>query len=176
MASYSQNIKVTSASRYAEQQAKKLGLTLTSAWRSPAKDRAVGGTGTGYHTLGQAYDLAGSWRAMDMFAKACKESGLFRSVLWQVAGHYDHVHVSWHATGTSYTPPSDGIVENGNKGGLVETIQKLLGGIKVDGYFGKNTEKAVKEFQKSHGDLAVDGIVGENTWESLTKGGGSFFY
>ena len=54
--------------------------------------------------------------------------------------------------------------KDGNKK-LVSKVQEKLG-VKVDGYYGPNTEKAVKEFQKKHG-LKVDGIVGEKTWNAL---------
>jgi len=37
----------------------------------------------------------------------------------------------------------------------------------IDGDFGKETEKQVKEFQKDQGVLLVDGIVGPLTWEKL---------
>ena len=42
----------------------------------------------------------------------------------------------------------------------------------ADGKFGKNTEKAVKQFQKEHDDLdgyalKVDGVVGQKTWGAL---------
>lgn len=37
-----------------------------------------------------------------------------------------------------------------------------------DGIFGKNTEKAVKEYQLSHG-LNPDGIIGKLTWDSVGK-------
>lgn len=53
------------------------------------------------------------------------------------------------------------------KGPVVEKIQKAVG-VKVDGYFGPDTEKAVKAFQKKHG-LAVDGIVGSQTWPYIEK-------
>lgn len=56
-------------------------------------------------------------------------------------------------------------VKNGSKGDDVKILQQRLG-LTVDGIFGKNTEKAVKEFQKANG-LTADGIVGPKTWEKL---------
>ena len=61
---------------------------------------------------------------------------------------------------------------------VVECQQDLIrlgydvGKTGADGKFGKNTEKAVKQFQKEHDDrdgyaLKVDGIVGEKTWGAL---------
>ena len=38
----------------------------------------------------------------------------------------------------------------------------------VDGIYGADTEKAVKQFQKDKG-LTADGIVGENTMKELLK-------
>lgn len=175
MASKLAGLKLTKAANAAIAKADEMGLTVTSGYRSPEKDKAVGGTGKGYHTLGQALDVAGAKSKMDAYAKWAKSSGLFRSVLWQVAGHYDHVHVSWNASASDYTIPDNGTVKEGNKGGIVETIQKLLGGLKVDGIFGPKTEEAVKEFQKNR-DLEVDGIVGSKTWEKLSNGAGLFFY
>jgi peptidoglycan hydrolase-like protein with peptidoglycan-binding domain len=163
-------------SRAAVRKARALGLTITSAYRSPEKDRAVGGSGTGYHTLGQALDVAGNWSKMNEFAKWAKGTGAFRSVLWQVSGHYDHVHLSWHMAGGDnvYQNPDGGIVQNGDKGGIVGVIQDLLGGLKIDELFGPKTEEAVGEFQDSR-NLKKDGIVGKNTWKELTEGGSLFF-
>lgn len=166
-------LKRTKAANAAIQKAAELGLTITSAYRSPAKDKAVGGTGRGYHTLGQALDVAGSKAAMDKFAAWAKQSKMFRSVLWQVAGHYDHVHVSWNLDGSQLTP-QNGVVKRGDSGGIVAAIQKLLGGLNNKGFYGPDTEAAVKDFQKNRG-LETDGIVGPKTWEQLTNGGASFF-
>jgi peptidoglycan hydrolase-like protein with peptidoglycan-binding domain len=175
MAASLNGLKRTNAANKAIEKAKELGLTITSAYRSPEHDKRVGGTGRGYHTLGQALDVAGSKAKMDAYAKWAKGSGLFRSVLWQVAGHYDHVHVSWDAASAEkWGEPTNGIVNNGDKGGIVEAIQKLLGSINIDGYFGDQTEAAVKQFQKNEA-LQQDGIVGPKTWEKLTGGGASFF-
>ena len=62
-------------------------------------------------------------------------------------------------------------LEKGCDGASVEALQILLNGLnyncgKVDGYFGSNTEKAVKAFQKAH-KLTADGIVGVKSWAAL---------
>lgn len=46
------------------------------------------------------------------------------------------------------------------------SLQCSLPGLTLDGDFGANTERAVKEFQKDHG-LDVDGIVGPATWSLI---------
>lgn len=55
----------------------------------------------------------------------------------------------------------------GSKGLDVKMLQQKLG-VKVDGIFGQQTLKAVKEFQAKHG-LKVDGIVGPKTNAVLNK-------
>ena len=63
----------------------------------------------------------------------------------------------------------------GSKGVFVKKLQTQLnerafGPLKVDGDFGPDTEKAVKELQQSHNHvLDVDGIVGPDTWGVLTR-------
>lgn len=177
MASFTSNVVVTPASEYARKRASELGLRLSSAYRSPAKDKQVGGSGKGDHTKGLAYDFYGSYSAMSKFAHEMKASGLFRWIGWVEFGvkdHADHVHVSWYADMSKYKDVMPPNASYGEKGEIIETIQKLLGGLKVDGFFGEKTEQAVKEFQEKH-NLSIDGIVGKNTWEELTKGGTSFF-
>jgi peptidoglycan hydrolase-like protein with peptidoglycan-binding domain len=53
-----------------------------------------------------------------------------------------------------------------SEGRQVALLQRALGGIKVDGVFGPETEQAVRSFQASSG-LAVDGVVGANTSAAL---------
>jgi peptidoglycan hydrolase-like protein with peptidoglycan-binding domain len=53
-----------------------------------------------------------------------------------------------------------------SEGRQVTLLQRALGGIKVDGVFGPETEAAVRSFQASRG-LAVDGVVGANTSAAL---------
>lgn len=89
------NVQVTPAAINAYNVATSMGLRLTSAYRDPAHNARVGGSKKSAHMQGRAYDFAGSKAQMDAFARWAKQSGLFKQVLWQVAGHYDHVHVSW---------------------------------------------------------------------------------
>jgi peptidoglycan hydrolase-like protein with peptidoglycan-binding domain len=53
-----------------------------------------------------------------------------------------------------------------SEGRQVTMLQRALGGIKVDGVFGPETEQAVRSFQASRG-LAADGVVGANTSAAL---------
>jgi peptidoglycan hydrolase-like protein with peptidoglycan-binding domain len=58
------------------------------------------------------------------------------------------------------------VLSSGSEGRQVELLQQALGGIKVDGQFGAETEAAVRSFQASRG-LTVDGIVGAQTGAAL---------
>jgi len=77
------------------------------------------------------------------------------------------------------SPPT---LKKGSKGEAVTKLQNLLVGVghdpgAVDGVFGAQTEKAVKEFQASYVltseedqaeyRLEADGIVGPKTWAAL---------
>ncbi len=59
----------------------------------------------------------------------------------------------------------------GDRGASVTEIQKQLSrsGIRVeaDGYYGRQTQQAIKTFQKRH-RLAADGVVGPATYKALT--------
>lgn len=56
----------------------------------------------------------------------------------------------------------DFMFKRGSTGQTVKMVQRTLGLAPVDGIFGEQTERAVKEFQHANG-LAPDGIVGFNT-------------
>lgn len=58
------------------------------------------------------------------------------------------------------------VLQEGAQGPSVESVQRLLGGLAVDGIFGPLTHQSVTAFQGAHG-LAEDGIVGVHTWGSL---------
>jgi peptidoglycan hydrolase-like protein with peptidoglycan-binding domain len=58
------------------------------------------------------------------------------------------------------------VLSSGSEGRQVQLLQKALGGVKVDGVFGEETEAAVRSFQASRG-LSVDGVVGPQTSAAL---------
>lgn len=63
--------------------------------------------------------------------------------------------------------------KKGSRSDEVKRIQEALG-IKADGIYGSQTERAVRNYQQQNG-LKVDGIVGNNTWGSLFGGGSGGF-
>ena len=58
------------------------------------------------------------------------------------------------------------VLTSGSEGRQVRLLQQALGGIKVDGIFGPETEAAVRAFQARSG-LQVDGVVGPMTASAL---------
>jgi len=58
------------------------------------------------------------------------------------------------------------VLSEGSEGRQVELLQRALGGVKVDGVFGPETEAAVRAFQTSR-NLTADGVVGPLTSASL---------
>jgi peptidoglycan hydrolase-like protein with peptidoglycan-binding domain len=58
------------------------------------------------------------------------------------------------------------VLASGSEGRQVQLLQQALGGVKVDGIFGPETEAAVRSFQASSG-LSVDGVVGARTSAAL---------
>lgn len=67
------------------------GARLTSGYRSPAENAATPGSSpTSGHMYGKAGDFVGP--SMDAIAAFLRAYPGIKMVLWQVAGHYDHVH------------------------------------------------------------------------------------
>jgi peptidoglycan hydrolase-like protein with peptidoglycan-binding domain len=58
------------------------------------------------------------------------------------------------------------ILKVGSRGAAVSKVQKALGDIQVDGKYGPETARRIREFQKSN-NLIVDGVVGPETREAL---------
>ena len=57
-------------------------------------------------------------------------------------------------------------LRTGDRGQQVRALQKLLGGLTVDGIFGPRTRAAVEAYQAQNG-LVTDGVVGPKTWGVL---------
>lgn len=74
----------------------KYGLMITDTYGSPEYNRSLGRTDTSYHgdINNPAVDMAGSQSAMFAAAAEIYAMGGWRQILWQVAGHYDHIHVA----------------------------------------------------------------------------------
>lgn len=68
--------------------------------------------------------------------------------------------------GGTTTPQKEFPLRRGSKGDIVKSVQIKLGGLSVDGDFGRLTEAKVKEFQKAN-SLVADGVVGSKTWKAL---------
>lgn len=63
------------------------------------------------------------------------------------------------------------VLRKGARGPLVHTLQAKLNrflDVPVSGFFGPETEQAVKAFQQDH-RLIADGIVGPRTWSALLR-------
>lgn len=77
-----------------------------------------------------------------------------------------------NATTTYYNPPTYGqVLKNGDAGDAVARIQQQLSALgfyrgAMDGYFGIDTELAVRDFQRSRG-LLEDGVVGDQVYQAL---------
>jgi len=72
--------------------------------------------------------------------------------------------------------PTSQTLRLGSKQSAVIYLQQLLTSFlydvgTIDGIFGSNTDRAVREFQRENG-LTEDGIVGRNTWNALISSTG----
>lgn len=114
----SNGMNETAASMEARRKASEMGLRVTSTYRSPAENAAVGGMKGSAHTKGLALDVAGSTSDMAAFARWAKASGLFETVLWRTPGHFDHVHIDWSANGPAPTAGASLPEQNGVTGYL----------------------------------------------------------
>lgn len=77
------------------------GARVTSTYRTPAQNRAVGGVPSSYHIdrNNPAVDIGGSTAVLDKVYSTLRMMGPWRELLWRVPGHFDHVHVA-HQGGT----------------------------------------------------------------------------
>lgn len=121
-------------------------------------------------------------------ARYNKELGDYDCIMWQyssignvdgITGHVDMNHYYGQVSDNKFenyenyeNKSNEGeykmpTIKRGSTGKAVKVWQIIIGftGTDVDGIFGKNTEKATKEFQEKKG-LVVDGIVGPKSWNA----------
>lgn len=108
------------------------------------------------------------------FMTNLREAQLMINPLFQTEVGEEACHGVCSYLGVSYLPRDNlsnyPLLRQGNSNNFVFLLQFILNqfgyNLSVDGIFGANTEKAVRDFQQKNG-LSVDGLVGQNTWRTL---------
>lgn len=154
-------------------------VSITSAYRTEAYNKKVGGAKSSYHVKGMAADITVtgvSNRDVAIFAESITNG----VGLYDYTGGFVHVDVRpekylwqqdsknskyYSVSGFSVKEHTPTTLRYNDRGANVTWVQQKLG-LEEDGIFGPKTEAAVREFQKTAG-LIVDGVVGKNTWACL---------
>lgn len=169
-------------------------IKVSSAYRTPAYNKKVGGTSSSQHVKGRAMDIYPlsnnvSLEEMAKYAESCGAKG----IMWYKTKKFIHIDtrdVKYFATVTNGKtksvitfggkPLSDGTISKStveatsNNKTKMKEVQKWLNtnysaGLKVDGLAGDLTKKAlVKAVQKYIG-VKVDGDFGAKTKSALSK-------
>ena len=152
-------------------------LIINSGYRTKEHNRKVGGASNSYHMYGRAFDVSGI--SSSVLANYCYTLNINGIIIYSTWVHMDTRDNVYHAdyTNKGYKfikvsiPYLNTLSLLGSNNYIVGCIQHMLntkgyGAGLVDGIFGYNTLRAVKDFQDKNG-LKVDGIVGKNTWDKL---------
>jgi hypothetical protein len=105
------------------------GAYVTSTYRTPAQNRAVGGSPNSYHLdrNDPAVDIGGPTYVLDrVFRSLMASAGSWRELLWRVPGHFDHIHVA-HAGGmvSSSWPTMPGL-RHDERPAILQTGERVL--------------------------------------------------
>lgn len=160
-------------------------VSISSAYRTAAYNRKVGGVSNSQHLYGLAADVTikdnSKLPEAARYAEKIGFNGVGLDDKYQKFLHLDtrknKSFFRYRANGSTYSVSSFfTTVELGSKGEDVKLLQNKLRklGFKdasgkdliCDGIFGKNTEYALKNFQKKM-SLVTDGIAGPKTWSKL---------
>lgn len=169
---------------------------ISSGYRCPTHNAAVGGASKSYHMRGQAADITVEGIAPAEVAKYAESIGILGIGLYESFVHVDTRTTKsyWYSSAQEYrstfggtptttetTAPAENVsrldtlpmLKRGDKSDTVKALQILLIGYGydlaaygADGAFGGTTESAVKAFQSDNA-LGADGIVGAKTWAKL---------
>lgn len=160
-------------------------VIISSGYRTPAHDKRIGGSGSGYHTKGMAADIYIS-SVPPIKIAAFAQSLLGRSGGVECGaysfGGYVHVDVrdgKWRAvkSGSSVNYQSVSTlfpaVRIGSRSQSVTILQRELkrAGFdpgSADGICGARTKSAIISYQRSKG-LDPDGICGKKTWSAICE-------
>lgn len=169
---------------YLQQIRDKFGLPviISSAYRTKAHNKAVGGATNSYHTRGMAADIIINGVESKRTAAYAEAIGV-QGIGWYESQKFCHIDTRtgkyfWKDSGSNayktfsscpYGEPfynlSSGVSGNGVKWAQWH-LNKLGFTLNIDGSFGAKTQSAVKIFQNKFG-LTADGIIGKNTRKIL---------
>lgn len=153
-------------------------------YRPDPLNRLVGGASGSQHRTGNAADfyvqLPDKSRVdaptLAVWAEHWMQELGYKGGIGMYKATHDYIHVdargknvAWYDSYKSAGCPGQGgrpcTYRQGQKGAGVVLIQRYLG-LKADGKYGPNTEKAVEDFQRKNG-LDADGIFGRKTNEAM---------
>lgn len=150
---------------------------ITSGYRCPAHNAAVGGSPRSQHTLGKAADIQIAGVSPLRVAILAQRAG-FTGVGCYLYGDTAFCHVDvranavhWVSTAAgryTYLADREGFfptVRAGSTGAVVRILQRYLGRT-VTGAFSRADAVALATKQRTLG-LAADGVCGPKTWEAL---------
>ncbi len=160
-------------------------ILITSAYRTTAYNKKVGGVSSSQHIYGKAADitLSDSKQLLNAarYAEKIGFTGIGLDNKYSMFLHLDtrekNSFFKYYKSGATYSVSSFFItVGEGSRGEDVKCLQKRLkeSGFKgadgkvlsCDGIFGKNTCFALKKFQSAN-SLTPDGIAGVKTWRAI---------
>lgn len=159
-------------------------VSNNSAYRTVARNKAVGGASNSYHLYGRAIDIPfkNSYKnltSLDLMCSFFNTLGIKGIIKYPTFVHIDTRTRKYHATnkkvllncGKVNIPYKKQLIKRGSKGIDIGIVQFKLNSLgyncgNADMIFGAGTEKAVKNFQKANG-LSADGKVGPKTWSKL---------
>lgn len=166
---------------------------ITSAYRCPSWNAAVGGVPGSYHTYGQAADIKVEDTAPAEVAKYAESIGVLGIGLYETPkdGYFVHIDTRtkksfWYGQKQQYRDTFGGAVQNpvntveiklpvlqlGDSGDSVKALQILITGYgfpcgDIDGIFGAETKRAFEKYQVYAG-LTKDAVCGIESWSALT--------